>query len=137
MRYKISNILDEEGNLKNVPKGFSAIELESKKVMLINTEKKINILLVRVYKDIYATRILQGDKVQYKFLKYEDEVVTRKGENYLIKALNEIIRKVEERFDIEKSKDILYALYLLRGCIKGDKNSCGELQEYIEFETIE
>ena len=137
MKYKISNILDEDGNLKSIPKGFSAIELESKKIMLINTEKKINILLVRVYKDIYAARILQGNKVQYKFLKYEDELTARKGENYLIKALNEIIRKVEERFDIEKSKDVLYSLYLLRGCIKGDKNSCSELQDYIEFETIE
>jgi len=137
MRYKISNILDEEGNLKSIPKGFSAIELESKKIMLINTEKKLNILLIRVYKDIYAARILQNNKVQYKFLKYGDELTTRKEENYLIKALNEVIRKIEERFDVEKSKDILYSLYLLRGCIKGDKNSCSELQDYIEFETIE
>ena len=139
MEYKISNLLDENGNLKKVPKGFSAIELEnSKKLMLINAEKKLNIILVRVYKDVYATRMLHGNKVLYKFLRYDENLFKlNRGENYMVKALNEIIRKVEERFDVEKSKDILYYLYLVRGCIKGDKSSCSELEDYVEFETID
>jgi len=139
MEYKISNLLDENGNLKKVPKGFAAIELENNnKVMLINAEKKLNIILVRVYKDIYATRILHGNKVQYRFLRYNENLINLNNrENYMVKALNEIIRKVEEKFDLEKSKDILYYLYLVRGCIKGDRASCSELEDYVEFETID
>lgn len=137
MRYKISDLLDEDGNLKKVPKGYAVIEFEnSKKVMFINIEKNLNILLVKVYKNIYAARISHDSTVKYKFLRYHDELInSEKGENYMIKALNEIIRKVEERFDVEKSKDILYSLYLVRGCIKGNKSSCSELEDYVDYEN--
>ncbi|MBP1357250.1 MAG: hypothetical protein JZD40_02010 [Sulfolobus sp.] len=139
MEYKLSKIIDENGNLKSLPKGFSAIELgNTNKLMLINPTKRINIILTRVYKDVYATRILYKDKVYYKFLKYEENLlnVDRK-DSYLEKALTEVIRKLEEKFDVEKTKDVLYYLYLIRGCAKGDRSSCYELKDFVEYETVD
>lgn len=139
MEYKLSKIIDENGNLRSLPKGFSAIELgNTNKLMLINPTKKINIILIRVYKDVYATRILYKDKVYYKFLKYEEDLLNvGRKDNYLEKALTEVIRKLEEKFDVEKTKDVLYYLYLIRGCAKGDKSSCYELKDFVEYETVD
>lgn len=139
MEYKLSKIIDENGNLRSLPKGFSAVELgNTNKLMLINPTKKINIILIRVYKDVYATRILYKDKVYYKFLKYEEDLLNvGRKDNYLEKALTEVIRKLEEKFDVEKTKDVLYYLYLIRGCAKGDKSSCYELKDFVEYETVD
>ncbi|BFH72831.1 hypothetical protein SJAV_07750 [Sulfurisphaera javensis] len=141
MGYTIKDLLDENGNIRKLPKGFSTIEIKGPNRVLIFNDK-FSILLVRVYKNIFASRISTRKTVLYKFLKTDDEIITEEGkinvgrEDYLRKALDKVIKEIEENFETEKAKDVLFYLYLIRGCIKGDKSSCNELQDLVYFETV-
>ncbi|BAB67538.1 hypothetical protein STK_24270 [Sulfurisphaera tokodaii str. 7] len=140
MGYKIEDLINENGNIKRIPKGFSAIEIRGpNRVILFN--KNLSILLVKVYKNIFASRIATKRGVQYKFLTANDEIISygkviSEKENIIATALDKVIVEIGEKIDTEKSKEILFYLYLIRGCLKGDKSSCNELHEQIYFETL-
>ncbi|QIW25206.1 hypothetical protein EWF20_14340 [Sulfolobus sp. S-194] len=140
MGYKIEDLISENGNIKRIPKGFSVIEIRGpNRVILFN--KNLSILLVKVYKNIFASRIAKKGSVQYKFLTTDDEIidnniVVSERESIITNALDKVIMEIEEKIDTQKSKEILFYLYLIRGCLKGDKSSCNELHEQIYFETL-
>lgn len=141
MEYKIEDIVDENGKLKRVPKGLSSIEIKGPdRIVLFNDD--ISILLVKIYKDIFAARISSKRRVFYKFIKSNEELPLDKDkvvkrEDYLINALDKVINDVESYMETERSKETIFYLYLIRGCIKGDKSSCNELQDLLYFETVE
>ncbi|BCU70306.1 hypothetical protein [Stygiolobus caldivivus] len=140
MEYRLRDIVNDEGEVVSVPKGFSAIML-GKRLMLIKGRNSI--LLVKVFKNVYAMRVVIHRKTYYRFVTYDSKIIEndnivlprRKKDNNITKALDVVIRKLEEVEDIDKIKDAIFYLYLAKNCLKGDKQSCSELEEQLFFEA--
>lgn len=140
MEYKLRDIVDDNGEVVNVPKGFSAIMLD-KRLMLIRGRNSI--ILVKVFKNLYAMRAVINGKTYYRFVTYDSKIIEngsivlprRYKDNNIMKALDLVIRKLEEVEDIDKIKDAIFYLYLAKNCLKGDKQSCTELEEQLFFEA--
>ena len=131
MEYKISDLIDEDGNLRSVPKGFTAL-LVNKRLLLI--KGNMSAVIVKVYKDVYAVRAKIGNKVKYFFVRSDwtiikgGRLILNDKREIILDTLEDVIMKLEDFDEIDKVKDSLFALYLIKNCLKGDDSSCNELE---------
>ena len=140
MEYKLRDIVDDNGEVINVPRGFSAILL-GKRLMLIRGGNSI--VLVKVFKNVYAMRIVVNNKAYYRFATLDTTIIEngnivvpkRHKNGNIVRALDLVIRKLEEVDDIDKIRDVIFYLYLVKNCLKGDKQSCNELDEQLFYEA--